>query len=59
MKKAKKYLAHADTGRGCVSFIFYSTHRANSAENIADAKRAYNKKFGILPKIKRTVLFEL
>lgn len=59
MKKAKKYLAHADAGRDCVSFIFYSTHRANSAENIADAKRAYIKKNGVLPKIKRTVLFEL
>lgn len=59
MKKAKKYLAHADTGRDCVSFIFYSTHRANSAENIADAKRAYRKARGCIPKIKRTVLFEL
>ena len=55
MKKAKKYLAHTDT----VSFFFYSTHRANSAENIADAKRAYRKERGCIPKVKRTVLFEL
>ena len=59
MKKAKKYLEHADIQRAHVSFFFYSTHRANSAENIADAKRAYIKKNGILPKITKTVLFEL
>lgn len=59
MKKAHKYLAHAQYNNYNFSFIFYSHYRANSFNNIADAKRAYNKKNGILPKIKKTVLWEL
>lgn len=59
MRKEKKYLAHAEHENAYFSFVFTSKYRANSFNNIADAKRAYNKKNGILPKIKKTVLWEL
>lgn len=59
MKKAHKYLAHAQYKNDNFSFIFYSHYRANSVNNIADAKREYRKTRGYMPKITKTILFEL
>lgn len=59
MRKEKKYLAHAEHENDYFSFIFTSRYRANSFNNIADAKRAYRKTRGYMPKITKTVLLEL
>ncbi len=50
------YRATADTGRDYISFLFKSSHRANSKDNKIDANVAYKKAHGHSVKIIETIM---
>ena len=46
MRREKRYIAFADTGRDYISFEFFSIYRANSKDNMDDAYKHYKKLHG-------------
>lgn len=53
----RTYIAQAQIGKGSISFVFRSEHRANSKANINDARTCWRIKHGfILKQITNTYL---